>query len=175
MPKHLRDPSYGIPFSANYLKHLFSQSINMHSVHYRLFGNDALYYIILLASAWCHCRHCQHHATHQIMGKHGIINKTKIHNVLYQTTTSYSHSGPAQKIWQSLAHCFWDMWADRERHTETYRQAHHNTSHPSWRRSNEMQAHAGQESSDRGPTAEFVPDCWASQLMVLSVLLTLTC
>jgi len=33
LPKRLRDPSYGIPFSANYLKHLFSQSINMHSVH----------------------------------------------------------------------------------------------------------------------------------------------
>jgi len=32
-----------------------------------------------------------------------------------------------------------------------------------------------QASSDRGPTAEFVPDRWASQLMVLSVLLTLTC
>ena len=38
-----------------------------------------------------------------------------------------------------------------------------------------MQAQAGQASSDRGPTAELVPDCWASQLMVLSVLLTLTC
>jgi len=52
-------------------------------------------------------------------GKHGIINKTKIHNVLYQTTTSHSHSGPAQKILQSLDTLFLRYVSrQRGRHTD---------------------------------------------------------